>query len=133
MFEVIIDPEVIDRLTSRLDLLSMRLTHAEWAHMLALLGLGATALADTVCPTPDPPTAPAHRRIAPLGSPGFARALNPAAEALGALARDRRHVKILNRSEGSRWEVRSGPRPPANTEARPPLATAAPAISTEND
>ena len=105
MFEVVVDPDVIDRLAPRLDLLSISLSHPEWAHLVALLGLGSTALADAVRTTPDPPRPRSHRGTVAMESPSFAGALNPAAEAIEALVDGDRRVTIVHASKLARWDI----------------------------
>jgi hypothetical protein len=109
MFDVVVDPEVIEQLASRLDVLSSSLTHLEWAHLVALLGLGSTALADAICTGTgsESPEAPSRREIVALGSPGFADALNPAAEAIGGWGTSDARVVIVNGPGTTRWEVTS--------------------------
>jgi hypothetical protein len=109
MFDVVVDPDVIAQLASRLDVLSAGLTYLEWAHLVALLGLGSTALADAVRTGWEPPTGPADRAVAAMGSPGFSDALNPAADAVGVRSASGHRVVIANGAEGSRWQVLSGP------------------------
>lgn len=120
MFDVVVDPEVIERLASRLDVLSAGLTHLEWAHLVALLGLGSTALADAVATVSESPNVLDHREMVAMGSPGFADALNPAAEAIGGcITRDHR-VAIVNGPETTRWEVMSRPSSTADATATQP-------------
>ncbi len=78
MLEVALDPEVLDRLAARLEVLSNALGTEEREHLLALLGLASSHLAALLaCPVqlPDPDGLA-------LGSPGFAEALSPAADAV---------------------------------------------------
>jgi len=108
MFDVVVDPDVIEQLASRLDVLSTHLTHREWAHLVGLLGLGSTALADAIRAGSESPGAPAQTEIVTMGSPGFADALNPAAEAVGGPG-TRPYVAIVKGPETARWEVVSQP------------------------
>jgi hypothetical protein len=135
MFEVVVDPDVIDRLAPRLDLLSIGLSHPEWAHLVALLGLGSTALADAVGTAPDPPRPLSHQRIVAMGSPSFAGALNPAAEAIEVLVEGDHCVAIVQVSKLSWWEVHhraSSVAAGADEPTRPAGAAASPRSPTDN-
>ncbi len=48
MFDVIVDPDVRERVASRLDLWASELTSRERAHLVALLGVGSAALAGAI-------------------------------------------------------------------------------------
>jgi hypothetical protein len=124
MFDVVVDAEVIEQLASRLDVLSAGLTHLEWAHLVALLGLGSTALADALRTGAESPGVLVHREMMAMGSPGFADALNPAAEAIGGSGTCDHRVVIVKGPETTRWEVTSRPSSTAaGTEASPDTAT----------
>jgi hypothetical protein len=114
MFDVVVDPDVIEQLASRLDVLSTELTHLEWAHLVGLLGLGSTALADAVRTGAELPSALTQREIVAMGSPGFADALNPAAEAIGSPGTRPQRVVIVKDGGTARWEVISRPGPLAD-------------------
>lgn len=108
MFEVTVDHDIIEQLASRLELLSTGLTHPEWTHLVALLGLGSTGVADAARTGAELPFTAPRRGVVFMESPGFADVLSPAADAVGILnARDHRIV-IVNHPDISRWEVISG-------------------------
>jgi len=135
MFEVVVDPDVIDRLAPRLDLLSTGLSHSEWAHLVALLGLGSTALADALGTAVDHPRPLSLRRIVAMGSPSFAAALNPAAEAIEALVAGGRRVAIVHGSDLARWEVRhraSSVVTSGDAPVRPDRSAPSPTFSTDH-
>lgn len=101
MFDVVVDAEVIERLATHLELLSAELTYAEWAHLIALIGLGSTTLGEAVVR----PELRSSTRGAALQTPGFADALELVADALGRRTGAEEHTVITRWPESGRWEV----------------------------
>jgi|GEM_PF-4678057 len=107
MFDVTLDPEVLERLASRLELWAGDLTNEEWAHLVGLLGLGSVALAEAVGDVTVEPNWTGGAEMATMGSPGFADALSPAADAVLKRAAAGRSVVIASGPEPNRWAVTS--------------------------
>jgi hypothetical protein len=111
MFDITLDPSVLERLASQLELWSTVLTGVERSHLLALLGLGSAAVeaADAVAELARPlPNVIEVDALAML-SPGFADALSPAADAAHRRAAAGHLVAIVHGPEADRWTVASRP------------------------
>ncbi len=122
MFDVIVDPDVLERLASRLDLWASQLTSQEWAHLVGLLGVGSAALAEAIRDVNARPLWMEETNTATMSSPGFADALSPAADAVLHRAATGHSVVIISGPEPNRWVVTSSAFQPPN-ETRQPVGT----------
>jgi len=125
MFDVTLDPDVLEGLAARLELWAGELSNAEWAHLLGLLALGSAALAEAVGGVGEQPGCEGATEVAAMESPGFADALSPAADAVLTRAAVGRSVVIASVPELNRWAVTSvtlHPRTHDATRSGPPVS-----------
>jgi hypothetical protein len=115
VFAVTIDPEVLAGLAARLEVWGFELTNAEWEHLVGLLGLGSTILAEVVAGVEENVAGATEAEA--MGSPGFADALSPAADAVLSRAGAGLSVVISFGPGPSQWTV---------TSARPESGPGAP-------
>jgi hypothetical protein len=111
MFDLTLDPSVLERLASHLELWSTGLTGVERSHLLALVGLGSAAIsaADAVASLARPLPPVIEVDALAMLSPGFGDALSPAGDAAHRCATAGHSVAIIYGPETDRWTVASRP------------------------
>ena len=105
-FEVLLEPDILERLALRLEVLSSELSNKEWAHLVGLLGLASAVLYETVS---DPASRflPEHVEPEDMGTPGFADVLSPAADVVLRQISIGCSVVITGPSSPGGWETTS--------------------------
>ncbi|MGC9961184.1 MAG: hypothetical protein ABSE47_04690 [Acidimicrobiales bacterium] len=109
MFDVTLDAEVLGRLAASLERWGFELTNVEWSHLVGLVGLGSSAVAEAVGGRAAELDVAAPG-VVPMTTPGFADALSAAADAVMSRAVLGQSVVIATGPDAGLWVAKTRPR-----------------------